>query len=123
MQTFRRLNDPERYYGLSWRGWLAAAGGGGLLYAAVRLSPLATKPTISITVVVLGIIASLLYGLSGQALGPGRYLAAAVAYRLSAKQLTLSSKPDGRAFTLSDAPPAPDPSAGQLAPELEEALT
>ena len=25
MQTLRRLNDPERYYGLSWRGWLGVA--------------------------------------------------------------------------------------------------
>jgi hypothetical protein len=123
MRTFRRLNDPERYYGLSWRGRLAGAAGGGLLYAAVGLSPLQTKPTISITVVVLGVIASLLYGLSGQALGPGRFVAAAIAYRLSAKHLTLPDRPDGYWFALSGPPPDPDPAAGQIAAELDEALT
>jgi hypothetical protein len=35
METLRRLNDPERYYGLSWRSWLGVAIGGGLLYGAV----------------------------------------------------------------------------------------
>ena len=53
MQTLRRLNDPERYYGLSWRGWLGVAVGGGLLYGAVRVSPLGLRPTITIIVLAL----------------------------------------------------------------------
>jgi hypothetical protein len=55
MQTFRRLNDPERYYGLSVRGWVLVAAGVGVMYIAVRLSPLAVKPTISITLIARGV--------------------------------------------------------------------
>ena len=32
--TLRRLNDRERYYGLSWPGWVALAAAGGILYGA-----------------------------------------------------------------------------------------
>ena len=122
MQTFRRLNDPERYYGLSWRGWLGAAAGGGLLYVAVRFSPLGTKPTISITVIALGVIGSLLYGLSGQALGPGRFALAALGHAMSRKRLTLPATPDQHGIALQDAPPGATPASGQLDPELEQAL-
>ena len=37
--TLRRLNDRERYYGLTWPGWVALAAAGGILYGAVRVSP------------------------------------------------------------------------------------
>ena len=76
MQTFRRLNDPERYYGLSWRGWISVAVGGGVLYLAVRFSPIGTRPTITITVLALALAGTILQAVSGQALGPGRYLLA-----------------------------------------------
>lgn len=122
MQTFRRLNDPERYYGLSWRGWLAAGGGVGLLYGAVRFSPLAVKPTISITVITLAILGSLLYGLSGQALGPGRFALAAARYALARKQLTLSGAPDRHGLVLASGPPDPDPAARTAPGELQEVL-
>jgi hypothetical protein len=94
MRTFRRLNDPERFYGLSWRGWIGLAAAGGVLYVAVRFSPLSAKPTISITVIGLSLVASVLWGVSGQALGPGRFLAAALRYALSRKRLTLGDTPD-----------------------------
>ena len=108
MRTFRRLNDPERFYGLSWRGWIGLAAAGAVLYAAVRFSPLAAKPTISITVITLSLLASVLWGLSGQALGPGRFLIAAVRYAASRKQLTLANEPDRRGLVLAD-PAAPRP--------------
>ena len=38
--TLRRLNDRERYWGLTWPGWIAAVAAGGVLYGAVKLSPL-----------------------------------------------------------------------------------
>jgi hypothetical protein len=81
MPTFRRLNDGTRYYGLTWRGWLAASAAAGLLYLAVRLSPLSYKPTISITLLVMAAAGMALYAVSGQALGPGRYVAAVVRWR------------------------------------------
>ena len=37
--TLRRLNDRERYYGLTWPGWVALAAAGGILYGAIRVSP------------------------------------------------------------------------------------
>ena len=106
MRTFRRLNDPERFYGLSWCGWIGLAAAGAVLYAAVRFSPLAAKPTISITVITLSLLASVLWGLSGQALGPGRFLIAAVRYSASRKQLTLADEPDRHGLVLAD-PAAP----------------
>jgi hypothetical protein len=102
MRTFRRLNDPERFYGLSWRGWIGLAAAGAVLYAAVRFSPLAAKPTISITVITLSLLASVLWGLSGQALGPGRFLIAAVRYSASRKQLELADEPDRYGLVLTD---------------------
>lgn len=108
MQTFRRLNDPERWWGLSWRGWIAAAAGGGLLYLAVRVSPLPTKPTITITILALALAAVVLYALSGQAIGPGRYLLGFAKYQLAAKHLTPPDRPDKHGFVL-DAAPDPTP--------------
>ena len=105
MQTFRRLNDPERYYGLSWRGWLAALAGGGLLYLAVRFSPFGFRPTVTFTVLVLTLAGVILHGLSGQAIGPGRYLIALVRYRLARKRLGPPQRPDRHGFVL-DAVPA-----------------
>ena len=92
MQTLRRLNDPERYYGLSWRGWLGVAVGGGLLYGAVRISPLGLRPTITIVVLALTFCGVVLHALSGQALGPGRHLLALIRYGLTPKQLTLPGR-------------------------------
>ena len=106
MQTLRRLNDPERYYGLSWRGWLGVAVGGGLLYGAVRISPLGLRPTITIVVLALTFCGVVLHALSGQALGPGRHLLALVRYGLTPKQLTL---PGGRDAAVWCSTPLPRP--------------
>lgn len=81
MQTFRRLNDGTRYYGLTWRGWLAASVAGGLLYLSVRLSPLSYKPTITLTLFVMAAAGVALYAVGGQALGPGRYVLAIMRWR------------------------------------------
>jgi hypothetical protein len=81
MRTFRRLNDGARYYGLTWRGWLALGLAGAVLYAAVRLSPLGSRPTITMTLFALAAASMVLYAVSGQALGPGRYIAAFVRWR------------------------------------------
>jgi len=105
MQTLRRLNDPERYYGLSWRGWLGVAVGGGLLYGAVRVSPLGLRPTITIVVLALTFCGVVLHALSGQALGPGRHLLALIRYGLTPKQLMLPAKPDRGGLILDAAPP------------------
>jgi hypothetical protein len=94
MQTLRRLNDPERYYGLSWRGWLGVALGGGALYGAVRVSPLGMRPTITIVVLAFGFCGVALNALGGQALGPGRHLVALVRYRLSPRRLGLPAAPE-----------------------------
>jgi hypothetical protein len=82
MPTFRRLNDGTRYYGLTWRGWLALSVGGGVLYLAVRCSPLGYRPTITLTLFAITAAAMALYALSGQALGPGRYVMAIVRWWL-----------------------------------------
>jgi len=81
MRTFRRLNDGARYYGLTWQGWLALGLAGGVLYMAVRVSPLGSRPTITMTLFVLAAAGMVLYAVSGQALGPGRYIGAFVRWR------------------------------------------
>lgn len=93
MRTLRRLNDPERYYGLSWRGWIGAGAGGGVLYGAIRVSPLGTRPTITIVVLVLAFCGVALHALSGPALGPGRHLLALARYRFGAKHLRVPDQP------------------------------
>jgi hypothetical protein len=109
VQTFRRLNDPERYYGLSWCGWMAAIAGGGLLYLAVRFSPFGFRPTVTFSVLVLTLAGVILHGLSGQAIGPGRHLVAMIRYRLARKQLGPPQRPDRHGFVLDTVPELPEP--------------
>src|SRR5947199_10541407 len=85
MPTFRRLNDPTKYYGLSWRGWTGSAIAAGALYGAVLISPLEVKTTITIAVFVLAFAATTLYALGGQALGIWRYLIAVGRWYVSHK--------------------------------------
>jgi hypothetical protein len=122
MQTFRRLNDPERYYGLSVRGWVAVAAGVGVLYLAVRLSPLAVKPTISITLIALTLAGGVLLGVSGQAIGPGRFLLAVITHAVSRGELTLPVAPDRGGVTLTDAPPEPAAVPDPILESLQETL-
>ncbi len=122
MRTFRRLNDSERYYGLSWRGWLAVGAGGGVLYSAVRVSPFGLRATITIVVLALAFVGVILHGLSGQAIGPGRYLAVLVRYRLASKTLSAPERPDKLGLVLDSAPePSAEPTSNEpgLLGELE----
>jgi hypothetical protein len=105
MQTLRRLNDPERYYGLSWRGWLGVAIGGAALYGAVRISPLGMRPTITIVVLALAFCGVALNALGGQALGPGRHLIALLRYRLTPKLLAAPTAPARGGLVLDVVPP------------------
>jgi hypothetical protein len=106
MQTLRRLNDPERYYGLSWRGWLATAVGGGVLCGAVRISPFGLRPTVTIVVLALAFCGVVLHALSGQALGPGRHLLALIRYALAPKHLSPPTEPERGGLVLGVAPAA-----------------
>lgn len=122
MQTLRRLNDPERYYGLSWRGWAALAVGGGLLYGAVRVSPLGVRPTITLVVLVLAFCGVALHALTGQALGPGRHLLAVARHHLAPKRLTLPESPQRGGLVLT-AGPRDQRGEAETAQQQEEALS
>lgn len=52
-----------------------------MLYGAVRVSPLGSRPTITMTLFVFAAASMVLYAASGQALGPGRYIAALLRWR------------------------------------------
>lgn len=117
--TLRRLNDRERYYGLTWPGWLALAAAGGIVYGAIRVSPFGLRVTVTAVVLVLAFIASVVLALQGQTIGPGRYLLALYRYRRANKRLGPPTAPDRRGLVL-DA--APDPER-EPEPVLEGAVS
>jgi hypothetical protein len=98
--TLRRLNDRERYWGLTWPAWIAAAVAGGVLYVAVKLSPFGFKPTVTIVALLIALFAMVLLGVSGQALSPGRQLQAIARYRRSPKRWELPDEADRRGLVL-----------------------
>jgi len=104
MPTLRRLNDRESYYGLTFPGWIAVACSGGLLYAAIEISPFGTRTTITIVVLVLAFAAMVIAGASGQALSPARHLAAIVRYHRATKRVELAERPDKQGLVLDSAP-------------------
>jgi hypothetical protein len=114
MQTLRRLNDRERYYGLTWPGWIAAIAAVGILYGAVRLSPFGARPTISVVVLALAFGAMVIMGLSGQAIGPGRYLVVIWRYHRARKQLVVPDAPDKRGLVLDTAPDSAQEPLGEV---------
>jgi hypothetical protein len=103
--TLRRLNDRERYWGLTWPGWIAAIAAGGVLYGAVTVSPFGFKPTVTIVALLIGLFAMVLLGVSGQALSPGRQLQAIARYRRSPKRWSLPTAADKHGLVLASAPP------------------
>jgi hypothetical protein len=114
--TLRRLNDRERYWGLSWPQWIGAAAAAAVLYGAVKLSPFATKPTITIVLLVIALVAMILAGVSGQALSPLRQLHAITRYRRDPKRWTLPARPDRHGLVLIGHPD-PDEEADELSDE------
>jgi hypothetical protein len=109
--TLRRLDDGTRYYHLTWRQWAAALTGGGVLYAAVRFSPLSQRWTFTAVLLLLAAVAVTIVPLTGNALSLDRYLAAIVRWRLAAKHYTTSGPIGGGVLlrsvpvTLTDTPP------------------
>jgi hypothetical protein len=116
MRTFRRLDDPTRYYGLSWRGWLAVGAGAGLLYAFVQLSPFDLRATVSVLLIVCVLPTMAAFAASGQALGAGRYLAALAGWAAGPKDYRPKpgELPDG-GVVLDDDPPSLAVAAAPLA--------
>jgi hypothetical protein len=116
--TLRRLNDRERYYGLTWPGWVALAAAGGILYGAVRVSPFGLRVTVTAVVLVMAFFASVALALQGQTIGPGRYLLAVYRYRRASKQLAPPTRPDNFGLVLDVAPetqPHPEPALDGVA--------
>ena len=92
-ETLRRLDDGTRYYALTWRQWAAALAGGGLLYLAVRFSPLSEKWTFTAALLILATLAMAILPLTGNALGLDRYLAAIARWTLGTKHYTPTGRP------------------------------
>jgi hypothetical protein len=97
MPTLRRLDDGTRYYHLTWRQWAAALAGGGVLYVAVRFSPLSHRWTFTAVLLVLATLAVAILPLTGNALGLDRYLAAIVHWTLGPKHHTVTGRPGSTA--------------------------
>ena len=102
--TLRRLNDRERYYGLTWPGWVALAVSGAVLYGAVRISPFGLRATVTVVVLLLAFVASVALALQGQTIGPGRYLLALYRYRRQSKRFAPPAEPDRHGLVLDAAP-------------------
>lgn len=124
MRTYRRLDDPTRYYGLSWRGWLAVGAGAGLLYAFVRLSPFDMRATVSVLMIACVLPAMAAFAASGQALGAGRYLIALAGWAVGPKDYKpqTGELPDGGIVLDGPAPELPvEPVSAGWGDELIEA--
>jgi CBS-domain-containing membrane protein len=91
-QTFRSLDDGARYYHLTWRQWIAALAASGVLYIAVRFSPLSQKWTFTAVLLVLATLAVAILPLTGNALGLDRYLAAIARWTLGPKHYTVTGR-------------------------------
>ncbi len=102
--TLRRLDDRERYWGLTLPGWLAVALAAGVLYGAVQVSPFGVRATITIVVLVGAFCAAVLAGVCGQALSPAEQLVAIVGYHRAPKRLVAPQRPDRRGLVLDHAP-------------------
>jgi hypothetical protein len=121
--TLRRLNDRERYWGLTWPGWAAAVGAGGVLYGAVKVSPFAIKPTVTIAALILAVFVVVLLGVSGQALSPGRQLHAILSHHRRPTQWTLLDAATRPGLVLTSAPDrtvCPEVSVAEQSDEAEE---
>jgi len=123
MQTYRRLNDGVRYYGLTIRGLIYVGLAAALIYLVVRISPLSFRPTLTITLFMIGPAATMLYVVSGNAMSPDRYLAAVFAWRTRRRFYdTATASEPRRGGVVVDAIPkrlVPEPAA---APEWEDEL-
>jgi glycerol uptake facilitator-like aquaporin len=89
--TLRRLNDRERYWGLTWPAWIGCATAGALLYGAIRISPFGARATITSVVLLLAFAGMVIAGISGQALSPSRQLRAVLSHRFAPRRFRLSS--------------------------------
>jgi autotransporter translocation and assembly factor TamB len=90
--TFRSLDDGTRYYSLTWRQWAAALAASGVLYTAVRFSPLSQKWTFTAVLLLLATVAVAILPLTGNALGLDRYLAAIARWTLGPKHYTVTGR-------------------------------
>jgi hypothetical protein len=87
--TYRRLNDGTRYWGMTWRGWACASVGGGLLYAAARLSPLHdVRLTLMFLLWLSGAAIVVQIAVTGKALSPGQYILAYMRWRFGSRAWT-----------------------------------
>jgi hypothetical protein len=118
--TLKRLGQSERWLWFTWRGWLAALCAVGVLYAAVKLSPLGFRATVTIALLALTALGMLLWGVCGRALAPERYLLAVVRYKRSAKTLTCPGQPDRLGLVLDTMPPKPSQRAESPDPASPE---
>ena len=104
--TLRRLDDRERYWGLTWPGWLAAAPGPARCIWRSGCRPSAPSRRSRSPCSCWRSSGMVLYGVSGQALSPGRQLLAIISYRRSAKLLALADRAERRGLVLDAAPRA-----------------
>lgn len=124
MQTYRRLDDRVRLYGLTVPGMLGIFVGVLLTYFGVKFSPLPFKPTVTISAVIFGFVAAIFVALQGQAMNPGQYVVAIVRWRLGRRFYTVTSGElavggvvvDAVPSVLADGPLVDEP------PEWEDAL-
>jgi hypothetical protein len=89
--AYRTLNEPTRLLGLPVSGWVALVLGGALAYAWLRVSPLPWRANFSTIVITVGVPVGVLALREPGTIGPGKLLAAVLAWRMRA---TLAVCPD-----------------------------
>ena len=118
--AYRTLNDPTRMLGLPLAAWGALLVTGGLAYAWLNVSPLPWRLNFSLVVIVLGAPAGLLLLREQGTIGPGRLLAAVIAWRTRPTHVLSPSEERRvtRGGVRLDQPPGDDADFVDAAPEL-----
>ena len=120
MQTYRRLDDRVRLYGLTVPGMIGVFIAFVLLYVAIRISPLPFKATATITGMLFSFVGALFVVLQGHAMNPLQYVVAVVRWRVGSRFHAVSEDPADGGVLVDAVPLALAPVLLDDAPEWDD---
>ena len=93
--AYRTLDEPVRFLGIALAGWAGLLAAAGVGYGWLLLSPLGTRASISVAVIVLGAPACLLVLREQTTVGPARLLTGVLRWRAHAQLHHAPPQPGG----------------------------